>query len=76
MSPTAGLDYPSSYAELRAWFDPDRKCLDHLDWLRWPEGFICPHCRSDHGWREPDLRWLRPARLGDGGHDFFTAPAH
>jgi len=53
----AGIDYPGSYAELRAWFDQDWKCLDYLDWLRWPEGFICPHCESDHGWRELDQRW-------------------
>jgi hypothetical protein len=33
----AGRDYPRSYAELRAWFDEDWKCLD---WLRWPEGFV------------------------------------
>ncbi len=30
----AGRDYPRSYAELRAWFDEDWKCLDYLDWLR------------------------------------------
>jgi hypothetical protein len=36
----AGRDYPGSYAELRAWFDEDWKCLDYLDWLRWPESKI------------------------------------
>ena len=29
----AGRDYPKSYAELRAWFDEDWKCLDYLDWF-------------------------------------------
>jgi len=53
----AGIDYPSSDAVLRAWFDQDWKCLTYLDRLRWPEGFICPHCESDHGWRELDQRW-------------------
>src|SRR5664279_4620436 len=57
MSPTAGRDYPRSYAQLRGWFDEDGKCLDYLDWLRWPDGFVCPRCGSDHGWRAPDLRW-------------------
>jgi hypothetical protein len=42
----AGQDYPNSYAELRAWFNEDWKCLDYLDWLRWPEGFVCPWCAS------------------------------
>ena len=52
-----GRDYPKSYAELRAWFDEDWKCLDYLDWLRWPEGFVCPWCDSIEGWRAPDRRW-------------------
>ncbi len=34
MALAAGVDYPGSYAELRAWFDEDWKCLDYLDWLR------------------------------------------
>jgi hypothetical protein len=38
MSPTAGRDYPRSYAQLRGWFDEDWKCRDYLDWLRWPDG--------------------------------------
>ena len=57
MSPTAGRDYPRSYAQLRGWFDEDWKCRDYLDWLRWPDGFVCPRCGGDHGWRAPDLRW-------------------
>lgn len=57
MPPDPGHGYPRSYAQLRAWFDEDWKCLDYLDWLRWPDGFKCPHCGADHGWREPDRRW-------------------
>ncbi|MGH2761547.1 MAG: IS1595 family transposase [Thermoleophilaceae bacterium] len=57
MPVVAGRDYPGSYAALRAWFDEDWKCLDYLDWLRWPDGFLCPHCGSDAGWRAPDRRW-------------------
>src|SRR5665647_3483619 len=53
----AGRDYPRSYAQLRAWFDEDWKCLGYLDWLRWPEGFVCPHCASVVGWRLADSRW-------------------
>jgi transposase-like protein len=53
----AGQDYPGSYAELRAWFDEDWKCLDYLDWLRWPDGFVCPLCGHTGGWRAPDRRW-------------------
>ena len=57
MGPSAGHDYPTSYAELRAWFDADWKCLDYLDWLRWPDGFVCPACGSTRGWRAADRRW-------------------
>lgn len=55
----AGRDYPRSYAQLRAWFDQDWKCRDYLDWLRWPDGFVCPGCGSTTGWRLADSlgRW-------------------
>ncbi len=56
MAPIAGEDYPGSYAELRAWFDEDWKCLDYLDWLRWPQGFVCPRCARAGGWRGSDGR--------------------
>lgn len=49
MVPSAGQDYPTSYAELRTWFDADWKCLDYLDWLRRPDGFVCPACGSTRG---------------------------
>jgi len=55
--PTAGLDYPRSYAALRAWFSSDVACLDYLDWLRWPDGFCCPLCRGTQAWRLVDGRW-------------------
>jgi len=53
----AGQDYPGSCAELVAWFDEDWKCLDYLDWLRWPDGFVCPRCGHAGGWRALDRRW-------------------
>ena len=53
----AGHEFPRSYAQMRAWFDEDWKCLDYLDWLRWPDGFVCPHCASVVGWRLEDSRW-------------------
>jgi len=55
----AGEDYPRSFAEMRAWFDTDWKCRDYLDWLRWPDGFVCPSCGSGAGWRLTDrlARW-------------------
>jgi transposase-like protein len=55
--PIRGQDYPGSYAELRAWFPDDAACLDYLDWLRWPNGFVCPACGTTRSWR-----------LADGSH--------
>ena len=57
MSPLAGHEYPRSCAQLRAWFDEDWKCLDYVDWLRWPGGLVCPNCNSLRGWRAADRRW-------------------
>jgi len=30
--------------EFQAWFRTDADCLDYLEWLRWPAGFVCPGC--------------------------------
>ena len=58
-----GRDYPRSYAELRAWFPDDEACLDYLEWLRWPGGFVCPRCGSHGGSRLQDGRfWCEPCR--------------
>src|SRR5690625_1243822 len=44
--PVAGWHYPGRVAEFRSWFSSDEACRAYVDWLRWPEGFICPHCQS------------------------------
>lgn len=60
----AGRDYPRSYSELRAWFPDDESCCDYLDWLRWPDGFVCPRCETPSGsWRLGDGRfWCERCR--------------
>lgn len=55
--PRAGLHYPASYADFRAWFPDDAACLDYLDWLRWPDGFVCPHCHCERGWEMKGNMW-------------------
>jgi len=55
--PQAGVHYPGGVADLRAWFPDDAACLDYLDWLRWPGGFVCPHCASRVAWRLADGRY-------------------
>ena len=47
--PRAGKDYPRSLGEFQAWFRTDADCLDYLEWLRWPAGFVCRTCGEDGG---------------------------
>src|ERR1700757_1892138 len=56
--PRAGTHYPKSLGEFRAWFQTDADCLDYLEWLRWPCGFICPSCGHPGGWRLGDGRFM------------------
>jgi hypothetical protein len=56
--PVAGSHYPRSIGEFSAWFGTDADCLDYLEWLRWPDGFVCPACERAGGWRLGDLRWM------------------
>ncbi len=53
----AGRDYPRRYADLLLWFPNDAACLDYLEWLRWPNGFVCPRCETPGRWRMGDGRF-------------------
>ena len=44
--------------EFQAWFRADADCLDYLEWLRWPSGFVCPACGHRGGWRLGDGRFM------------------
>ena len=44
------------WGELQAWFPTDADCLDYLEWLRWPDGFVCPGCGHAGGWKLADGR--------------------
>ncbi|MQA92347.1 MAG: IS1595 family transposase [Gemmatimonas sp.] len=59
--PRAGVHYPRSVGEFLAWFGTDADCLDYLEWMRWPAGFLCLSCGDDEGgWRLSDGRWMCP----------------
>ena len=55
-SPRGGVHYPRSLGEFQAWFRTDADCLDYLEWVRWPRGFVCPRCGHSGGWRLSDGR--------------------
>src|SRR6266545_3793809 len=55
--PRAGKYYPRSTGEFQSWFATDVDCLDYLEWLRWPDGFVCPRCAHAGGWALGDARY-------------------
>jgi hypothetical protein len=68
-----GHDYPR-YAELCAWFPDDDACLDYLDWLRWPDGFVCPRCETTKRLYKNASKWVPfwlPARQDHGFFGYF-----
>src|SRR5271157_5629902 len=56
--PRVSTHYPKSLGEFQAWFPTDADCLDYLEWLRWPCGFVCPSCGHPGGWRLGDGRFM------------------
>jgi hypothetical protein len=48
--PRAGHHRPRSTGEFQSWFATDADCLDYLEWLRWPDGFVSPRCGHAGGW--------------------------
>ena len=55
--PRARPHYPKALGDFQAWFQTDADCLDYLEWLSWPGGFICPSCGIPGGWRLGDGRY-------------------
>lgn len=48
---------------MRSWFPNDEACLDYLDWVRWSEGFVCPHCGDVCSWKmKGDIRRCQGCR--------------
>lgn len=43
-------DYPANLMELEQRFTSEAACEDYLTRLRWPGGFVCPHCQSRGAW--------------------------
>ena len=43
-------DYPHDLLDFERRFATDQACREYLLKLRWPEGFLCPHCGGRSGW--------------------------
>jgi len=48
--PIGGINYPRTLQEFDEWFSTEQRCLDYLQRLRWPDGFICPICNGRKAW--------------------------
>lgn len=44
--PVAGRDYPTNWDQFLEWFPDNAACLEYLEDVRWPEGFVCPLCQE------------------------------
>jgi transposase-like protein len=42
--PVAGVDYPRTFQQMDERFRDDEACREYIRRLRWPKGFVCPHC--------------------------------
>lgn len=49
--PVGGIDYPETLQEFDEWFPTEQACLDYLEKLRWPDGFVCPVCNGRKAWQ-------------------------
>lgn len=46
LAPVAGKDYPQNWNAFLDWFPTEEASLAYLEKLRWPDGFVCPACKS------------------------------
>jgi predicted RNA-binding Zn-ribbon protein involved in translation (DUF1610 family) len=51
-------DHPPSVQEFTARFPDDSACADWLAARRWPNGFVCPKCNHNKGWRLKRRSWM------------------
>jgi transposase-like protein len=42
--------FPESLLDFEQWFRTEEACREYLAKLRWPAGFVCPHCSSPRAW--------------------------
>lgn len=43
-------DYPKTMLEFEKRFITEQSCQEYLYQMRWPKGFICPHCQHQEYW--------------------------
>src|SRR3989338_7582915 len=43
--------YPLTAMEFQDMFPTDRACFEYLCLVKWPDGFVCPNCKSNEVWK-------------------------
>jgi len=44
--------FPETFEDFLEWFPTEEACFSYLEQIRWPDGFICPKCKTpSRGWR-------------------------
>ncbi len=43
-------DFPKNLVEFSERFSSEQACCEYLLGVRWPRGFVCPHCAATKGW--------------------------
>ena len=51
-------DYPKTILDLERRFSTEENCRQYLFSLRWPDGFVCPHCDGKTAWPTNRGLWL------------------
>ena len=57
MKATPQSPYPRTFEEFLDWFSSDDDCAAYLEWIRWPNGFVCPVCGGTKCWRTERKLW-------------------
>jgi transposase-like protein len=57
VKPTRDRPYPRIFEEFLEWFQSEEDCERYLEWIRWPEGFVCPSCGGRKAWRTERGLW-------------------
>lgn len=60
MKATADNPYPRTFEEFLEWFSSEEDCAKYLEWVRWPQGFVCPGCGGAKAWRTERGLWHCP----------------
>ena len=51
-------EYPRTLRELDEQYGTEAACREYLEQMRWPDGFVCPHCSGRRSWRTERGLWM------------------